>query len=209
MSSLTHLIPVFNTQAHHLLECIKSIVSQSDDPILIVDDGSTSMETIAILSFLAAIYDQVKVHTIKVNKGTPTALNIGHSLIDTEYTALMGSSDIALSGKYKTQMDILKKNPKIDVLGTGLSAFKDSDPNRKPIFTFVHPNMPAPGYLEKHHQYFIVNHGTVIYRNAAVKAVGGYNEKYRRAQDVELWSRMWENKACFRNIEKVYYLWRR
>jgi glycosyltransferase involved in cell wall biosynthesis len=206
---ITHLIPVFNTESHHLIECIQSIRSQDSSPILIIDDGSTKPETSGALQLIELTIPNVTVQRLPENIGTPAALNIGHALIDTEYIALMGSSDIALPGKYAVQIEALKKFPKIDVIGTGLMAFKDSDPYRKQIFGFTHTNQPTPGYLPKHHKYFIVNHGTVIYRNDAVKAVGGYNETYRRAQDVELWSRMYENGACFRNIEKIYYLWRR
>ena len=54
-----------------------------------------------------------------------------------------------------------------------------------------------------------VNHGTVIYRNSAVMAVGGYNVTYKRGQDVELWKRMRANGSVFRNIEQVLYSYRR
>lgn len=206
---LTHLIPVYNTRARHLIECVHSIRSQDAHPILIIDDGSTSPETFGALEMLKVIVPDVKVYEMPENLGTPAALNIGHALIDTKYVALMGSSDIALPGKYKLQLELLQKWPTIDVLGTSLMAFRDTDPFRHKMFTLEHKDQPKPKDKKGHDPYFLCNHGTVIYRNEAVKKVGGYNEKYRRAQDVELWSRMWANGAIFRNINKVLYLWRR
>lgn len=206
--SLTHLIPVYNTSPHHLIECVASIRNQDANPILIVDDGSTQEETKIAVRAICEMYDSVSFQRLEQNHGTPTALNVGHSMIDTEYVALMGSSDIALPGKYEAQIEALLKWPNIDVLGTGLTAFRDSDPFRKPIFTFEHRNQPKPGDKKNHDHFFIVNHGTVIYRNSLIKK-HLYNKDYKRGQDVELWSRLWSAGAVFRNIEKVYYLWRR
>jgi glycosyltransferase involved in cell wall biosynthesis len=205
--SLTHLIPVFNTQPHHLLECVESIRNQDANPIMLIDDGSTSDATQGALDIIAGM-DSCFIKRLPENTGTPFALNTGHSLIDTEWVAVMGSSDIALPGKYKAQIEYLQDHPETDVLGTSLTAFRDT-PQRSPWFTFSHPEKPKPHTKKGHDPYFIVNHGTVVYRNEAVKKVGGYNNKYRRGQDVELWARMWQAGCTFRNLSKVYYLWRR
>jgi len=208
------LIPVFNTPSHHLLETVQSIRSQTDAPILIVDDGSTSVNTIAGLSILEDCFLNIEVHRLPENMGTPTALNIGHQLLkEMKWVALCGSSDLWMSGKFAAQIQYLKTHPETDVLGTGLQAFRDGDVFRSKYFSFVHPEKPLPRIKkdpkDKQHPYFLTNHGTVIYRNEAVLSVGGYDVNYKRAQDVELWSRMWANKSVFRNINKVFYLWRR
>ena len=207
MISLTHLIPCYNTDPHHLMECVNSIITQSSDQILIVDDGSTNPLTVKTIEFIASIYPQVKPVYLNENVGAAEARNIGLQHITTEYTALMDSSDIALPGKYQEQVAALLSDRKIDVIGTGLTGFKGV--NRTNLFNLVHPKVPTLKYMKGHNVSFIVNHGTVIYRNEAVKAVGGYNKDFRRGHDVELWSRMWKNGAKFRNIEKILYLWRR
>lgn len=206
---LTHLIPVFNTAPHHLLETVHSIRSQDPHPILIVDDGSTEAGTWEAIQLIQMTVPDVTVEEIPENVGTAAALNIGHGLIKTPYTALMGSSDIAIAGKYKAQIEYLKGNPKVDVLGTSLSAFRDADPFRKVIFTLTHNLIPKPGDKKNHDRFFLCNHGTVIYKNESVAKVGGYNEKFRRGQDVELWQRMSKAGAVFRNLPQNVYLWRR
>lgn len=207
--NVTTLIPVFNTESHHLVETVQAVVNQVKGArIVIVDDGSTSPDTKLGLE-ICKLYSQVHVHSLSENRGTPTALNEGHSIIDTEFVALAGSSDIWLPSKFNQQMEYLKKHPETDVLGTGLVAFRNSDPWRTKWFSFVHPEKPVPGYMPKQHKYFITNHGTTIYRKSAVEAVGGYNPKFLRGQDVQLWERMHKAGSVFRNIPKVLCLWRR
>ncbi len=205
----TTVIPVFNTPAGHLIEAVESVVYQTRNPIIIVDDGSTNKETLLAEDLLFRKYPFIKVYYRSVNGGTSAALNDAQALVETEFIALHGSSDLWLPGKVKAQVDYMTANPETDVLGTGIYAFNDAgNPFRKEFFRFVHPEKPTPGYLKGQAKYFIVNHGTVMYRKSAVDAVGGY-QKPGRAQDVDLWERMHKNGATFRNISKVLYLWRR
>ena len=54
-----------------------------------------------------------------------------------------------------------------------------------------------------------MNHGTVIYKNQAVKDVGGYDIDKKRGQDVYLWKKMMEAGKKFHNVSDILYYWRR
>lgn len=212
--SITHtcLVPCFDTPGGHLIEAVNSLLYQNgvETTVLVINDGSTRDDTIEALKMLAC-HPRVRVHHLHSNTGTPAALNFGHAMIDTQYTVLMGGDDISHPDRLRHQIAYLEANPKTDVLGTGLWAFKDVGSSfRAKWFGFEHPEVPRPKmYPGVHDAYFLVNHGTVMYRNSAVKDVNGYDESKRRGQDVELWRRMHGAGKVFRNVTKVLYAFRR
>lgn len=205
----TVIIPVFNTNPGHLMEAVDSICNQRNvtDPfdIILVDDGSTLEGTKDMLKYLNNNYGKVILHTLKENRGTSSALNEGHKLIETEYVAIMGSDDISHPDRFQKQIAYLGTNPTIDVLGTQLQGFKNEDIFRKRLFGptthAMRPNKILDGW--------IVNHGTVMYKHSAVMECGGYNLAFKRGQDVDLWKRMFAKGKRFANLQECLYAWRR
>lgn len=199
---LTAIIPVYNTPPYQLLEAIESIRWQSvegDCRVILVDDGSKEE---------CLPFSNCEVIRFNENRGTASALNAAHQLVDTEYVAVVGSDDINHPERFHQQLSYLRRNPDTDVLGTGIYAFYDDDIFRKPIFTVTHNERPKVGD-KAGNPYWLTNHGTVIYRQSAVMDVNGYDEKVGRGQDVDLWRRMYKNGAVFRNIPFVSVAWRR
>lgn len=209
----TVLVPIYNTPGAHLIEAVHSLVDQDyigPYQIILIDDGSTNPETIATIDKIVGHSTPTRTITkirLEENQGTPVALNEGHRWVTTDYVAIHGSSDIAHHTKFRLQMAYLAKHPDTDVLGTNLFSFYDGDPNKSAIYTSNH--IEEPMLRNSDNRYWVVNHGTVMYRQTAVMAVGGYNPALRRAQDVELWKRMWLAGYKFRNIEAVLYGWRK
>lgn len=205
----TVLIPVYNTKPSELIECVYSVHKSNqtidqDYDIVIVNDCSTSEETLKALEFLKST---LGVHVIHMpeNGGTSKALNAGHEFIKTEWIALSGSSDISFKNRFELQVQHLEENPNIDVLGTNLFSFCDWDPFRKPTFTSNH------GYtrtLIDSNYGWLTNHGTVFYKNKSVKDVGGYTF-HGRGQDVDLWKRMFNAGKKIHTLANVLYAWRR
>lgn len=214
-ANLAALIPVFNTKPAHLIESVDSILEQTTKAvvIVIVDDGSTSSDTIETLKFLQNRNVDVKVVTLEKNGGTSGALNAGHKWIEenvpgVEFIALQGSQDVSSPLRFAKQLHSLDSDKTVDVLGANLFSFWEDDIKRVPIFTSRHPwDAKSSPYLTKNKWY--TNHGTVIYRHSAVMSVGGYNEKVGRGQDVELWGRMIAAKKSIKTLPEVLYAWRK
>ena len=205
----TVLMPVFNTKAAELIEAAFSVhpTNQSikqDYKILIVDDGSTNQDTLKALDFLG-LQHGIEVYHKPENGGTSSALNKGHEIIETEYIAIMGSSDISFPNRFKLQVEHLIKNPWIDVLGTQLYSFKESDPKRKPIYTTSHKYERT---LIDSSYGWLTNHGTAMYKLSAVNDVGGYTLP-GRYQDVDLWKRMALAGKKIRTLDVITYAWRK
>lgn len=205
MIDFSVLIPVYNTRPEHLLEAVTSVLNQTIKQkynVVLVDDGSTNQGTLIALQYLRT-FPQIKVFTLPENQGTSAALNKGHELIESEYIAIMGADDISHKERFLFQTIYLQKHPYVDVLGCNLSSFLNDDIQRKLKFTSQHPAIPVKG------KGWQTNHGTVIYKNQAVKDLGGYNLQYRRGQDIELWNRMMAAGKVFRNLHDNLYLWRK
>lgn len=202
----TVLIPVYNTDPAHLYEAVRSIVNQNikqDFKILIVDDGSDKIATIKAIESLRS--SRIVIRRFDENQGTSAALNKGHEIIDSEYIAIMGSDDVSHKNRLITQVEFLQSND-VDVCGTDLFSFADDDIFRRPKFKTNHPERPT---LVNTKNGWLVNHGTVMYKNRAVKSVGGYDLSKRRGQDVDLWLRMAQAGKTFANIKQELYAWRR
>ena len=205
----TVLIPVYNTKAAELKEAAFSVhkskqtINQEYD-VLLIDDGSTNEDTLQALRELELI-DGFRVHYKKENGGTSSALNKGHELAGTEWVAIMGSSDVSFPNRFKLQVDHLLKNPWIDVLGTQLYSFKESDPKRKPIYTTTHKYERT---LIDSSYGWLTNHGTAMYKISAVNDVGGYTLP-GRYQDVDLWKRMALAGKKIRTLNVITYAWRK
>lgn len=204
---LTVLIPVYNTPPHHLLESVYSVLLQDDNvkhDIILIDDKSDRKDTKNSLAILENNNSNIKLLFLDKNGGTSIALNEGHKLVKTEYVAIMGSDDVSDLSRLRKQVDYLKANPNVDVLGTNLFMFYDNDIRRKSYGTTTHEENPN---ITKD---WFINHGTVIYKQKVVEEMNGYNPAYKRGQDVELWKRIKNTgRYTFANITECLYGWRR
>lgn len=209
MIDFSVLIPVYNTKAAHLLESVDSVINQTIRKVnetkynvVLVDDGSTNKDTLFALQYLRTL-PEIKVFTHETNQGTSAALNTGHKLIESNYIAIQGADDISHKDRFLIQARYLTNRQDVDVLGSNLSSYYNDDIHR--ILKFTSKHVPAPT-LKTGWQ---TNHGTVMYKNQAVKDVGGYDVTKRRGQDIDLWKRMLEAGKIFKNVHDNLYLWRR
>lgn len=204
--NLTILLPVHNVQPHALFEAVHCLLVQDDQldhPIILINDGCTEIGTLSMLGYLREYSKRITVID-QAHGGTSSALNAGHRRAETEYVALMGD-DVCDRSRLRLQCDYLRQHPQTDVLGCNLYGFYDEDIMRKSIFVTQHKEVPT-GYRDERR--WVVNHGTVVYRQSAVMDAGGY-QKQGRAQDVELWGRMLDKGYVFRNLTQILYGWRR
>lgn len=210
MIDFTVVIPVYNSSPACLVECIYSAINQTikqNYKILIVDDGSTNEETIKAIE-LFTYHPKVMTRFLGENGGTSAALNYAHELVDSEFIALLGSEDIFDRNKLQLQTEYLQRNRHVSVLGTQLFSFEHTDIHRAPLWTSSHKLIPKVTDNPSN-QYFIANHGTVLYNNQHVKDAGAYNLDFRRGQDVDLWKRMYSKGMIFHCMQQVLYGWRK
>lgn len=211
MIDFTVVVPVYNTIPEHLLEAVSSIINQTvkqEYTVNIIDDGSTNTETLRMLKYISKL-PKVKLIYMKENKGVAVVLNDFHASCKNKYIAVCGSDDILHKDKFKKQVEWLETHPDVSVLSTNLYGFYDHDIERTRLFKSQHKLDCHPKTTGSKTDYWIANHGTVFYVNDHVKAAGGYDPALRRAQDVDLWKRMYAMGYKFQCLPGIYYGWRR
>jgi glycosyltransferase involved in cell wall biosynthesis len=107
-------VPVYNTKAVYLDECLKSIKNQTYQPfeIIFIDDGSTRSET---LNFLESIEKEVVVFH-QDNKKTAAALNAGIKVMNGNWWAGLSSDDQWKPYKLERQVELINSNPEAKII---------------------------------------------------------------------------------------------
>jgi glycosyltransferase involved in cell wall biosynthesis len=122
MATISVLLPVYNVDAY-VAEALASIQAQTftDIEIVVVDDGSTD-GTLGIVAQIASADPRIKVVRAPRNLGLPLALNFGLPFCSAPFIARMDGDDIALPTRLEKQLQFLKENPGIALVGCATMA---------------------------------------------------------------------------------------
>lgn len=179
------VMPVYNAE-RFVAQAVESILGQtfSDFEFIIIDDGSTDYTPTIIAKYKDP---RIKVIRKERNEGIVSALNLGIALARGDYIARMDADDISLPHRLEVQMKLIEKDPSIILLGGWC---KEIDENGKIIKTHRYP--------ESHEKLVnnLINikkfppHPSMIFRKDLVLKVKGYRERFRHAEDADLWLRL-------------------
>lgn len=187
---ITIAIPFYNDQ-RFLDLAIKSVFSQTynDWKLILISDGGTDNS----LSIARKYENDPRVTVISdgENRKLPYRLNQIAQLSTTKYLARMDADDIMHPERIEKQLEILQKNPDIDVLGTNAYSIDDNNNIQGlrmnvgekgyqlvDVKSFIHPSIMAKT------EWFLENL---------------YNVNAIRMEDAELWNRTYNS-----NNFKVY-----
>jgi glycosyltransferase involved in cell wall biosynthesis len=183
MPSVSVIIPTFN-RSQTLRRAVDSVLRQSfrDFELIIVDDGSQD-ETITLLS---SIRDpRIKVLS-QLNHGVSHARNRGIEASRGDLICFLDSDDAWCPNKLARQIDILKDDPRYQVIYT----------NEIWIRNGVRVNQK-----KKHRKYSgwiysnclplcIISPSSVLMHRSIVEQENGFNESFPVCEDYELWLRI-------------------
>jgi len=117
----TVIITVYNASPKYLRECIDSVLNQdyNDIEVIIIDDGSTDVETISELDRYKNINNlngkELSINR-KANGGQGSARNAGLSRATGEYVLFLDSDDYYLYNKFFRAISVLLQQSEADVL---------------------------------------------------------------------------------------------
>ncbi len=190
------LMSVYNND-NTLKKSIESILNQKfqNFEFLIIDDGSID-NSWEILNKFSKKNKRIKLFKNFKRKGLAFSLNKIISKSKGKYLARMDADDFSKKNRLKIQIEFLKKNTEIDLVGSMAKTFegkilkvpKDDNLIKKTIIKknpFIHPSIMGK------RNFFIKNK---------------YNPNYIRCQDYELWLRVYRNHK-FYNINKVLLIY--
>mgnify|MGYP003999977059 CR=1 FL=1 len=177
------IMSIYNGEKY-LKESVWSILKQTYEnfEFIIIDDGSTD-ETLNILNTISDL--RLKIIS-KKNTGLTKSLNYAIGIAKGDLIARIDVDDIANQERLAVQVDFLIKHPKVALCGSW-AKFIDEVGNEIGKY-----KVPI-NYSEIKHNILLHNpiiHSSVMFRKKVFNQVHGYNEKYRYAQDYELWGRI-------------------
>jgi GT2 family glycosyltransferase len=207
------VIPNFNG-ARWLPGVLDSVAAQTLAPadVLVVDDGSAD----GSLALLAERYPHVRVLACPVNGGFARAANAGIAAVSTEAVALVNTDVVLDPGWLERAVAALGAAPRAAAVATKMLDLadpgvlydagdvlrRDGVCEQRGRFERDAGRYDAPGEV------FSACAGAALYRRAAVRAVGGFDERFGTyLEDVDLglrlqlagWRCRWEPRAVARH----------
>ncbi|OAQ14262.1 amylovoran biosynthesis protein AmsE [Bibersteinia trehalosi Y31] len=185
-----------------LQQALNSIVEQSLPPseIVIVKDGELTEELNNVIENFQNKFKAITtVLELSENKGLGLALREGVLKCSQPYIARMDTDDIANKERFKIQIDYLRNNPEIDLLGSWIADFSD-DPEQIESITKLPVNHEEILAFAKKRNPF--RHMTIIFKRESVINNGNYSD-FLWFEDYELWVKMLQGGCISANIPKV------
>lgn len=183
------LIPVFNAE-RYLRACIESVLTQTfrDFEILAIDDASADRSLQVLESF-----DDPRLRLIRNtrNLGQPGTRNRGITLARGEYIALLDADDACEPHRLATQVAYLDHNPQLAAVGSFANVIDDDGSVMHVLEVPTCPQEIRQRMFS--HNCFV--HPSVMARRHALIEVGGYDDRYRAAQDYDLFLRLLDHHA--------------
>lgn len=177
---------VYNGE-RYLEEAIESILAQTfrDFELLIVDDGSTD-KSAKILAGAASRDVRIRIVTNPSNIGLTRSLNKALAEARGTLIARMDADDIALPERLERQIAFLQNNPEVGVVGT---AYRFINGRGETIGekVILGDNRLIQRVLIRFNPFL---HSSVMIRKGLLDRIGGYDERYKKAQDYDLWMRL-------------------
>ncbi|GIM55023.1 glycosyltransferase [Capnocytophaga cynodegmi] len=183
-----------------LAECLESLKNQTlqANEVVIVFDGKITSELEDVVSQYSKELP-IKVIRLAENVGLGKALQKGVLACNHEIIARMDTDDIATPDRFEKQINFLKTNPQVSVLGSNISEFnlQPNDLKRKRVLP------------EKHSEIYEfakfrcpINHPTVVFKKEDVLQSGNYSGKLLLWEDYTLWVTMLSKGYIFHNLQK-------
>lgn len=187
------IIPTFR-RPEHLKQAVQSVLDQtcSSLEIIVVDDNdsetSEARETRLVMQDFSADH-RVRYIEHGTNRGGAAARNAGIMHARGEYISFLDDDDVYLPGKVEASLDVLRsQSPTIGGVYTGYVGWNssESDPTR------YREGKLTRQILELAHSTHYLCTNTATYRRSALLRINGYDESFKRHQDLELNLRFFE-----------------
>ncbi len=183
------IMACYNSEPY-IAEAIRSVLDQtiSDWELIIVDDASTDNSYDLVKSF-ADNESRIKLIHAKSNQGPAAARNAAVENSNGKWLAILDADDIFFPNKLEKQKAFITsgREKKLVLLGTGVILFgDDAASEKKYIYPAASKKLKSNLFARKK----FPPHSSMTYSSCAFKAVGGFNVRYLRAQDHDLWLRL-------------------
>lgn len=185
--TLSVVMPTYNA-ARHVREAIGSVLAQdfADFELLLVDDGSTDDTAIVLQEF--ATDPRVRVLRNERNLGLITTLHRAYGECRASLIARMDADDICEPSRFRKQVEFLRANAGIDIVGGAIRFFGNIPEPKVFQFPTKHDDI-RPAML-----FFCpLAHPALMFRRRLIdEGQMRYDEAFKHAEDYHLWSQLLE-----------------
>jgi len=184
------MMPAYNTEKY-VGEAIESIINETytNWELICVDDGSTD-RTLEIMREYAASDPRIRVFANSENRGQPYTRNRIIELAQGPILAPQDADDISLPRRLEEGVAVLTAEPDLAVVGGGwIEIDEDGDETGR---RQIPPQDAADRWISGDFDggYVPLCQGSCLMRAGAIRAIGGYDEHFELAQDVDLYRRL-------------------
>ncbi len=174
-----------------------SIINQILLPneLLILIDGPIKENVKNFIFKKKKKYKFIKLLIFSKNNGLGYVLNKAIKKCKYNYIARCDADDISEKSRFQLQMNFLKKNRNIDVLGSNVYEMKNNKIYSKKIMSQFHENIIRKIYFRNP-----INHSTVFFKKKTILKAGNY-EDVRFYEDYFLWFKILKNNGVFHNLD--------
>ena len=189
-SKVSVIMGIYNCSAT-LEEAIESIVAQtySNWELILCDDGSVDDTRKIAEKYVERFPEKIKLILNEKNMGLNATLNHCLEYVTGDYVARMDGDDLSLPERFEKEVEVLDNHPEYAIVSSPMIYFDEN--GEWGDFVAGTPFCHAP----------------CMVRAEAYKDVKGYStdERTRRAEDYDLWFRMYAKGYRGYNLQKPYY----
>jgi|GEM_PF-3114868 len=197
------LMPVYNTEPAWLCGAVDSVLRQSFSQweLVVCDDASSRLETVAMLDNLAQRSARLRVLRHPQNAGISAATNTAAAVARGRYLVLLDHDDCLDPDALAT----LAARITADGAAAATVYYSDEDRLSPTGVRYRHHFKPgfSPSQLETHNYLLHL----LCIDNAAFQAVGGMRSVCDGSQDYDLLLRLLNQQAQFAHVPAVLYSW--
>jgi len=183
-----------------LSQCIDSIMAQTvlPDEWIVIKDGPITGELEAVLQNIK-FPNELNIVSLPENVTLGPARAAGVEAAKHDWIAIMDSDDICLPNRFEKQIEMIRNNPELGLLGGQISEFFDD-----PECTAATRSVPTIHddilrFAKKRNPF---NHMTVMFRRELATRAGNYRY-FPLFEDYDLWTRMLTNGTVCANHPDV------
>tara|TARA_Y100001970_G_scaffold153578_1_gene188020 strand:+ start:391 stop:1203 length:813 start_codon:yes stop_codon:yes gene_type:complete len=194
----------YEEKATNFNECMDSIWNnQKLKPceIILVEDGKLTDDLYKCIdTWKNQIGNKLNIIKHKNNQGLAIALNSGIKVASNDIIARIDTDDVCMPDRFLKQIDFLKNNKDVDVVGTNIEEFGDGIKYKKIVeYSLDHKNM-----LKFFKKRVPLAHSSVMFRKSFFNKAGFYpTSGHISNEDTLLWMNGFKNGCKFSNINIV------
>ena len=188
-----------NEKVEYFVEAIESLLSQTIPPeeIVLVRDGAVYEELQNIINKYINEYPSLFTYLpLEENGGLGAALRYGLPHCRNELIGRMDTDDISAPDRFEKQLEFMKNNPDVDIVGGNISEFLGS-PDQIVQYRVVYGTHEE--IVKDITNRSPLNHVTVMFKKEAVLRAGSYEDFYQ-FEDWFLWVKMYLSGCKFANL---------